>query len=82
MNKINPPTSDKSTARKIVQENISSLKIEEKINASQKICDQLRGIIQKEKPHTIITYHHLSDEVDISSIKTWFQNIGISFWSL
>ncbi len=66
MNKTNPPISDKSLARKIVQENISSMSQEEKRKASEKISQYLESIIETLKPKTLVLYNPLSDEVDIS----------------
>ncbi len=59
-----------------MQREIISMQYEEKREGSKIICEQLKTIIEKIKPHTIITYHPLSDEVDISSITDWFQNFG------
>ena len=76
MNKINPPISDKSLARKIVQENISSMGQEEKSKASVKICDNLKHIIEVLQPKTLVLYNPLSDEVDISTLADWFSSQG------
>lgn len=72
MNKTNPPISDKSLARKIVQENISSMSQEEKRKASEKISQYLESIIETLKPKTLVLYNPLSDEVDISILWSWF----------
>ncbi|MCB9807334.1 hypothetical protein H6768_05680 [Candidatus Peribacteria bacterium] len=77
MNKINPPTFDKVKARKIAQDNIALLSSREKIEASEKVCEQLRTIIEQIQPHTIITYKALSDEVDISSLIHVFPALSI-----
>ena len=68
MNKINQPTSDKPTLRKIVQEKMASMSDEEKREASKIIRGQLQKIIETQKPETLILYRPLSDEVDISDL--------------
>lgn len=76
MNKINPPISDKSLARKIVQENISSMGQEEKNKASAEICENLKHVIEVFQPKTLVLYNPLSDEVDISTLADWFSSQG------
>lgn len=76
MNKINPPISDKSLARKIVQENISSMGQEGKSKASAEICEYLKHVIEALQPKTLVLYNPLSDEVDISTLADWFSSQG------
>ena len=76
MNKTNPPISDKPSARKRARKNITVLEHEEKIKASETICRELKDVIAKTKPQTLILYNPLPDEVDISSLHSWFKSRG------
>ena len=76
MNKTNPPISDKSTIRKIIEERIALMTDEKKKEFSHDICTQLKIRIKEKNPTTLILYNPLADEVDISSIHEWFAPRG------
>lgn len=71
MNKTNLPTSDKKTLRKIVQEKIALMSIDEKEQESAEVSLQIIKSLATKKFKTIITYHAFDDEIDVSPVAHW-----------
>ena len=75
MNKINQPTSDKKTLRAIVQEKIAHMSIDEKDRESVNVCLQITKILAKKNFKTIILYHAFDDEIDVSRVALWAEQV-------
>lgn len=75
MNKINQPTSDKKTLRAIVQEKIAHMSIDEKDRESVNVCLQITKNLAKKNFKTIILYHAFDDEIDVSRVALWAEQV-------
>jgi len=75
MNKINPPTSDKKTLRVLVQEKIAQMSIDEKERESVDVSLRITKSLAEKNFKTIILYHAFDDEIDVSPVVLWAEEI-------
>jgi len=75
MNKTNLPTSDKKTLRAIVQEKIAHMSIDEKEQESMEVCLQVTESLATKNFKTIIIYHAFDDEINISRVALWAEQV-------
>ncbi len=75
MNKINQPTSDKKTLRVLVQEKIAHMSTHEKGQESINVCLQITKSLAKKNFKTIILYHAFDDEIDVSRVALWAEEV-------
>ena len=59
MNKTKTPISDKNAIRLLVKANLSKMSKGEKQRENQEICEEIRNILSKKSPETLVIYSSL-----------------------
>ena len=52
---------------------------EQKKEESDKVCEEIQSFLIKKSPEMLVVYEPLSDELDITAVLNWYQNLEKNF---